>query len=251
MNFELSLIIILIIMSGLLVLLQRIRLKRLAVYHSALLGKVEVVQSYNGEKMLTTNSFPQGISIEQESIRQSYWYKIAHQAFIHTQNIKNPQVLILGLGANTSSQLLAKLNPRVSQTIVEIDPQIIQANRDFFNLDKLPNLTLINADAHKVIKTRYEIRDTRYDCIIVDIFLSTPPYIDKKSNQLGFIKKLLPLLKRGGMVIFNRPSHNQEARDEGIELKKHLEKLFKKVEIFDIRDPRRYRNNVITASVVL
>lgn len=233
------------------ILLGRIRLRRLASYDSPILGKVEVFQKYNGEKVLTTNSFPQGISTEQPSIKYSYWYKIANEAFRYTKNIKNPQVLCFGLGANTSSLILAKLNPKIQQTIIEIDAQIIQACKDYFQLNDLIQLTLIQADAFKVIDSGSQLPNNHYDAIIVDIFLSSPPYIDKKSNTPIFIKKLLTLLKPKGMVIFNRPSHNQEARRAGIELKKELDKYFQTSQLFDIKDPRGYRNNVITASFKL
>lgn len=237
---------LLVFILMLLIILRRLRLTRIASYHSRILGKIEVWQKYDGEKVLTTNSFPQGISTEQSSIKKSYWYKIAAVASLHTRPLKLPKALILGLGANTSSSLLAHLNPKVQQTIVEIDPQVIQACRDHFNLDLLPYSQIINADAHKILNSKFFILNS-LDVIIVDIFLSSPPYIDRKSDQPAFIKRLLPLLKKDGLVIFNRPSHNQLSRDQGWELKRILQTLFQRVKIFDIKDPRGYRNYVITA----
>ncbi len=240
----------LLLIPILLYFLRRIRLNRLAIHHSKLLGKIEVFQKYNGEKVLTTNDYPQGVSIHNKSIEMSYWYKIAFKAITHTKSLKNPQILMLGLGANTISNLIAKLNPNIHQTIVELDPLIIQACEEHFGLKNLHNIKVINADAYKWVNTSYQTPGARYQVIIVDIFLGAPPYLDIKSNQPTFIKKLLPLLENQGIMIFNRPAHTEEARSQSEELKVYLKTLFKKVEVFDIQDPRGFRNHVITGSKI-
>ncbi len=46
-------------------------------------------------------------------------------------------------------------------------------------------------------------------------------------------------------MVFNRPAHTKKVRGEGEKLRDYLATLFKKTAIFDIKDPRGYRNHVI------
>lgn len=230
----------------LILLLWRIGVRKIKSYNSPLLGKVEVYQKYNGEKLLAINSYAQGVSINHPSIKKSYWYKITEEATRFVKGTANPQVLMLGLGANTISSLINKLNPKVYQTIVEFDGTIIQACEEHFGLDKLANYTLIHADAYKLINKKEPFKQ-KFDVIIVDIYTGEPPYVSLKSNKPNFIEKLIPFLKKEGMVIFNRPGNTDKARKASEELKNYLSTLFKKTNLIDIKDPRGYRNNVITA----
>lgn len=240
------LIVPLILIPLLLFALWRIGMRKLKTYHSPILGKIEVLQKYNGERILTTNSYIQGVSTEKDDIKKSYWYCVAQQATGFCKNIQNPSILMLGLGANTIPNLIAKTNPQIHQTIVEIDKNIIDACRQFFNLDTLPNHQLIQADAFKLI-SQSKAFEIKFDVIIVDIFLGNPPYVSIDSNQPSFIEKLLPHLKTSGMVIFNRPGHTEKIRSNSRELETYLKTLFEKTKTYDVKDPRGFRNTVITA----
>lgn len=223
----------------------RLNLKRLKIYHSPLLGKIEIFKKYNGEKVLTINSYIQGVSTEKDSIKKSYEYCIATHTTSFCKSRKNAEVLMLGLGANTIPNLVAKIDPQIRQTIIEIDKYIIDACRKYFNLDQLPNYRLIKADVYKLaIKKKFF--NYKFDVIVVDIFTGNPPYVSLQSNQPSFIKKLLPWLKRDGMIVFNRPGHTEKTRSDSRELQQYLNTLFKTIQLFDIKDPRGYRNNVIT-----
>lgn len=237
-------IITILVLVPLLIIWQRLKVKRLKKYFSKNLGNIYVDQKYNGEKMLSINVYPQGVSTEDDSIKKSYWFCIAKQAVKFCNGRKNPQVLMLGLGANTISDLIGRMNPNIHQTIVEFDDAIIQACKDFFNLEKLPNHTLIKADAYKLID-RPESFKKKFDVIIVDIFTGNPPFISLKSNRPNFIQKVIRFLKSDGEIIFNRPAHTQAARDDSQKLKDYLSALFKKSVLIFIKDPRGYKNNVI------
>lgn len=237
-NFTL-IITALILIPILLFFYWRLRLKKLVIYKSPILGKIEVFEKYNKEKVLTINSYPQGVSIEDKSIERSYWFCIAELVVKFCKNKKDPKILMLGLGANTIPSLIAKINPNIHQTIIEIDKFIIKACREFFNLDNLPNYQIIQANA-------FLIQTTNYDVIIVDIFTGQPPYVSLDSNRANFIEKIMPFLKNDGMIIFNRPAHNKEARNDGFELEKYLKTKFQKTDILEIYDPRRFKNHIIT-----
>lgn len=238
----------LVLIPILLFALWRIGLRKLKAYHSPLLGKIEVLQKYNGERILTTNSYIQGISTEKESIKKSYWYCVARQACDFCKNIKDPKVLMLGLGANTIPNLITRLHPFVRQTIVEIDGHIIEACQEFFGLNNLLNYQLIKTDAFKLLANKNAFNGEKFNVIIVDIFNGNPPYVDIKSNQPNFITNLLPHLKKDCMVIFNRPGHTKEVRNDSKKLEGYLATIFKETQVFDIKDPRGFRNNIVTAT---
>lgn len=229
----------------LLIALWRIGVRKIKTYPGKF-GKIEVWQKYNGEKTLTINNYAQGVSTKSPSIIKNYAYRVAWETVKQCRKIKDPETLMLGLGANTISTLIARLNPKIHQTIVEIDPQIIQACRDYFYLGSLPNYTLIEGDAYKIIKARNSF-PKKFNVIIVDIFIGKPPYVDLKSNQPNFVRQLLPHLKPVGALIFNRPGNVPDARNDSEKLKTYLETIFLKVKFFDIQDPRQWKNNVITA----
>src|SRR3989344_6441239 len=236
---------ILMVASGL--VWWRLRLKRLKRYISPKLDNIDVYRKYNGERFLTINSYAQGVSINKPSIKKSYWYSVASSAIRLTRGKKPPQILMLGLGANTISNLIAKINSKVHQVIVEFDEDIIKACKDYFDLDKLPNFEIIHTDAYKLLDQKQAFKQ-KFDCIIVDIFTGNPPYVSLASNKPTFINKLLPYLKQDGSLIFNRPGHTDEARADSQRLEKDLKLLFKETKILDIKDPRGYRNNVIIGS---
>ncbi|MCL5784353.1 MAG: hypothetical protein M1142_03305 [Patescibacteria group bacterium] len=245
---SLSLTIPLTLLPILLLILWRIGLRRLKRYSSPLLGTIGIWQKYNGEKVLTINSYPQGVSTEKNSIKKSYWFFIADKINKFCKKRPHPQVLLLGLGAATIPNLIAKLNPEIHQTIIEIDKYIIQACREYFHLDHLPSYQIIRADAYQFFDQPEVLPREYFDTIVVDIFTGDPPFISSESNQPPFIKKLLPFLKNDGLIIFNRPSHNPKARRGSELLKSHLAAFFQKTDFVHIDDPRGYKTDEVMGS---
>lgn len=238
-------LILLFILIICLALVWRLRLKKVATYHSDLLGKIEVFEKYNKEKSLTINNYVQGISIDKPSVEKSYWGYIANRIVDFCRDKKSPQILMLGLGANTISGLIAKKDPRIKQTIIEIDKSIINACKEHFDLDKTKNIKVIQTDA---LTTNYKLLTSKVDCIIVDIFTGKLPYIVEDSNKPAFIKQIVKVLKPNGMILFNRPGLKPEILEDNKKLEKFLKTLFKETEINLVKDPRGYRNSIIVAS---
>lgn len=244
MSFQI--IIPLLLIPLLLLALWRVGRRTLKVYHSKLLGKISILQKYNGEKILVINTYDQGISINKKNIEQSYWYFVSEQIIKFCANKEKPQTLMLGLGAGTISNLIAKKNSNIRQTIIEIDKFVIQACKEYFNLDKLPNYQLLQDDAYRLLQEPKLFND-KFDIIIVDIYIGKAPFVSPKSNKPNFINKLLPLLKKEGMIIFNRPAESEKNRKENKDLENYLKQFFKKTEIIYIKDPRMYKNDIVTA----
>ncbi len=232
----------------LLLMLSKVYIRRLKHYTSPLLGDVEVWQRVNGEKYLTINKSVQGISIEKSSVKKSYWYFIAQKVLDHCKKRASPHILFLGLGANTSSLLISNKNPKIHQTIIEIEEIIIDACRRFFNLDELKNYTLVHSDIHELINKREDFNN-KFDVIVVDVFSGEPPFVSLETNEPTFIEKLMRWAKKDALLIFNRHADTPHAQKIGQELYQHLLTLSSRVGLTSIKDPRGYENFVITVRV--
>ncbi len=228
-------------------ILWRYRVKKVQTYISPRLGTIVVWEKYNREKLLTINNFSQGISINDPTVKKSYWYKIASCVLEVCKKNKNPKVLILGLGANTIPLLIQKENPRVFFTIVEIDEHIIHACKDWFFLSSLKNVAFINDDAYKVIEKQKQIHGP-FDAIVIDIFNGKSGLIIH-SKEEKIITQLSKLLYPHGVLVFNWPANSKKTRDEVEEIITNCKKNNLEVSREYVVDPRGYKNFVITASV--
>lgn len=227
---------------------KRFNTKKLKEYKSSHFKKITVWEKNNGEKLLTTNNFPQGISIDKPNITNSYWYKQIELCEKYCRGKKNLSVLFLGLGAGTGPQLLNLKNPKIKQTIIEFDKKIIEICREFFNLNQLKNSTIINADAYVLIKNQKSFKE-KFNVIIVDIFTGEESFKTSSINT-EFIQRLSKLLKNDGVLIFNRLAHRKNLREETEKLKIFLSSIFKQTEKIFIKDPRGYQNELVIAKYI-
>lgn len=221
----------------------RLKVKKLASKLSDF-GLIEVLEKYNGERTLTINHWAQGITTADPSISQSYWAKVSELIITTCQNKKSPKILMFGLGGNTISQLIQKQNINIHQTIIEIDPVIIEFCRKYFDLDQLSNAKIINQDAYKLIASR-QFKNESFDVIVVDISTGNPPLVDPKSAMPSFVKQISKLLKKDGKIIFNRHADTAIIRLENEVLRSHLQKSFKKIASIKTFDPRGYKNEIV------
>jgi predicted membrane-bound spermidine synthase len=111
---------------------------------------------------------------------------------------KMDSILVLGVaGGSVIKTLVDEIQYKGTITGVEIDAEVIQIANRYFNLDAIPKLNLVVADAFEyVFQTNF-----KYDLIIVDVFQDT-----KMPNFLFenfFTKKLCSLLEVNGYILFN------------------------------------------------
>ena len=126
--------------------------------------------------------------------------------------------LVLGLGGGTVIQLIKAHWPEAKIVGVEIDSEIIKVGREFFGLDRIDNLKIINTDAIKWVNN---YQGNKFDLILVDLYVSGN--FPEKVASDEFLKKLKKLLSKDGKVIFNRlisPSEDLTGFEE--KLKKHF-----------------------------
>lgn len=103
--------------------------------------------------------------------------------------------LILGFGAGSAAKLINRTWPDCAITGIEIDPVVIKVAREHFHVDQIPNLKLINADAHD-----FALRhDTPFDLVLVDCYLGDQ--FPAKLEEKKFLEKLAKLSNH---VIINR-----------------------------------------------
>lgn len=139
-------------------------------------------------------------------------------------NLQSPikSCLMLGVAGGTIVDLLAKSIKLEKIVGVEIDPMMIKAGVEFFDLLKHKELQIINADAYKyVIKT-----NAKFDITLVDLFIGSkvPNFV----NNSRFLKKLSKISTK---TIINSSSHTDETRMFSDSLQLKLKKHFASVKI--------------------
>ena len=111
---------------------------------------------------------------------------------------KMEHILVLGVGGGSVLKTLVnELQYRGKITGVELDPAVIKLAYDYFQLQEIPQLNLIQGDAFDyVLKTAF-----KFDLIIVDVFQDTnmPNFLFEKF----FADKLGSLLQTPGYILFN------------------------------------------------
>lgn len=127
---------------------------------------------------------------------------------------KFESILVLGVaGGSVIKTLVNDLHFKGKITGVEIDKEVIQIAKDYFQINQIDNLTLINDDAFEfVLKTT-----KKYDLIIIDIFQDTtmPNFLFEDF----FINRINFLLNINGFILFNTMVLNDTDKERNIKYK--------------------------------
>jgi spermidine synthase len=107
-------------------------------------------------------------------------------------------VLILGTGAGTSIRQFLFFEPGVKIDAVELDPKVVAAGKQFFELPEVPNLKIFVEDARPFLK-RIE---KKYDVIEMDIF-SGGPFVPFYLSTKEYFKLISNKLKPKGLLLMN------------------------------------------------
>ncbi|MBE0455913.1 spermidine synthase [Pseudoalteromonas prydzensis] len=115
--------------------------------------------------------------------------------------IDNPQnVLIIGLGGGTLSNVIHELYPTASIENVEIDPAVIKVARDFFDFKETDKVTSKVQDGRIFVK-RAALKKQQYDWIILDAF--NGDYIPEHLLTKEFFEEVKSVLSPNGIVAAN------------------------------------------------
>lgn len=191
-------------------------------YQSQFNGEIKVVEFY-GMKYLDVGGLMQSGRVVEEIFAQGLQkYCKSHPAYA----AKN--VLVLGLGGGSVLTAIHKYFPEAHIQGVEIDPQIIRAGREHFELDSHVNFTVKIADA---LDLRTNL-GKNYDLIIVDMF--TGYAVPQKVSTKSFLNRLRRLLSSKGIVVFNR-LYFKEHKEEADQFAEKVRQSFAKVEMQPVK----------------
>lgn len=174
-------------------------------------GHIQVIEAGN-TKRIVVDKITQSLNWSSPSVQRRYWGKLVELLAENQPNTRN--ILLLGLGGGTLVHLLSKKLPEAHIVSVEIDPTMIEIAKNYFDLDTIPNHTVVKDDACRFIveHDRHGYVANSFDVIIVDIYVGEKfPELGKSGN---FIAALKNLAVPGGLIIFNRIYHNEHHQSE-------------------------------------
>ncbi len=173
-----------------------------------------------------------GVHIQAEGLTQSggvvetIWKSTLKK--IHSSYPVIHNSLILGLGGGTAAKLVRKYYPEAEIVGVDIDPVMVEMGKKYMELDK-SKVEIKIQDASKFLTTYYKLHATKFDLILVDLYIGHE--VPEKFKSDKFLGLILRLLTNGGVAVFNR-LYFGEKRAEAVKFGQKLEKIFPRVEYF-------------------
>ena len=191
---------------------------------SPLSGKINVWEK-DGGLVLEVGGYPQSVSVNTPDLPRRYWYKAVEEV---SSRLANPgRVLVIGVGGGTILHLLSRKFPGLKMVGVGIDEEILRIARQFFELEKIPNLEIVTGDGGEYVAS---YQGDPLDLVFVDAYLggNFPLHF----NEEQFLSELKRIVAPGGLVVVNRAggfSHSQFGAVLG--------RVFAKVEVVKIPLP--------------
>jgi spermidine synthase len=158
---------------------------------------VRVVQRDDGSRVLELNEgvADQSIWYPRSVLTGGYW-----DLFLLLPPLleRQPQtMLVLGDAGGTIPRAYARFYPHVHVDGVELDPDVTEAARRFFGLDRIRTLRTITDDGRRFL----ERTDARYDIVVVDAYRQ--PYVPFQLATKEFFELVRDHLRPGGVVALN------------------------------------------------
>lgn len=124
-----------------------------------------------------------------------FWY--TRQMAELTIREQPKSLLLLGGGAFTLPQYLSERLPNAQIDVVEIDPQLKQISKEYFNYQEPPNVNELFTDARTYVNQSTK----QYDVILVDVYgdASIPFSLMTKEYGQAISERLAP----GGVLVAN------------------------------------------------
>ncbi len=125
---------------------------------------------------------------------------IDYTEYFHLGMMFNPSftdVLFVGGGAFTGPKNFLAVYPETKIDVIEIDSDVIDVAKNYFDLQDTPRLQIFNDDARKHLT----IFDKKYDVIILDAYAST--YVPYHLMTHEFFQTLEDRLEPDGVIVSN------------------------------------------------
>jgi spermidine synthase len=188
--------------------------------HSSINGEILVVEDLFGKREMRVGEVAQS-----GGLVKKLWSQLFQ---VQSSKFKVQSCLILGLGCGTLAKIISTKFPKSRMIGVEIDPLVVELGKKYFGLGEIPNLKIIITDAIKFVDDlRLTIHDSRFDLIVVDLYVGQEFPQEAESDQ--FLSRLKKILRRDGIVIFNRLYYNPQHQKLANQLVKKLTIVFPQV----------------------
>ncbi len=108
------------------------------------------------------------------------------------------RAIFIGGGAFTMPKALHLMKPEMSIAVAELDPEVVDAGRRFFRLEKFPKLKNLVGDGRRILRSSGE----KYDLIVGDAYRglrNIPPHLVTKE----FFEEARERLAPGGAFMLN------------------------------------------------
>ncbi len=157
----------------------------------------------------------------------------------------HPQrILLLGLGGGTSARTFRRLLPEAHITGVELDPEVVELGRRWFELPA--DMRVLQGDARAALETppiSTEVAEAdRYDLVVIDAFQF--PYIPFQLCTVEFFQEVAAHLAPGGAVVLNA-GRDQDERSVVEAVAHTLNQVLPVVRAVDVR---QHPNTIIVGT---
>lgn len=194
--------------------------------HSQVNGEITVAENLFGGKELRIGGVTQSGGLVEKLWRDGL-KEIPRDKVTGKTGVLN--ALILGLGAGDVARLINERWPECKIVGVEIDPEVVSLGKKYFGLGKISNLEIFVADAIKFVDPKYKIHNTKYDLILVDLYLGKD--YPKAAESKEFLQQLKNILSKNGLVVINRLYYTSSFQKEAESFLMKVKEVFSKVEI--------------------
>lgn len=124
-----------------------------------------------------------------------FWYT---RRMVETTIAAKPHtVLLLGGGAFTMAEYMARQLPNTQIDVVEIDPGLENISRQYFSYQSLPNVKLIFDDA----RTYIQRTNRHYDVVLIDVYNGGEIPYSLLTAEYG--NELARIVREDGLVVAN------------------------------------------------
>jgi spermidine synthase len=187
-------------------------------------GKINVWEK-EGSLVLEVGGYPQSVSLNTPDLPQRYWYKAVEE--VGSRLTEPVRALVIGVGGGTILHLLSRKFPGIRIVGVEIDEEILKIARQFFDLDKIPNLEIITGEGGEYAASH---QGDPFDLVFVDAYLGGNFPLHFEEDE--FLLHLRRITNPTGSVVINRTGGFDRQKFQEM-----LERRFDKVEVVKVPLP--------------
>lgn len=160
----------------------------------------------NGLRLLTVNEGQayQSVYYPGATLLGGYWDLFLVAPYL-TTTAPPRNLLAVGLAAGTVTKQFAKLYPNIRMDGIELDPELVQIGREWFDMHE-PNLNVIIGDGRAALLGS----PTRYDIIVLDAYRQ--PYIPFHLATVEYFDLLKQHLSERGVLAINAARTHTDTR---------------------------------------